>query len=253
MNSFNNYQSNYYYNEYSNSNTDDNEPVFENVYTHRERDPMSIYDHSIYSRDISELSALAAATDPVDDNNDFTHYTVSTCSITDDESNDSLIYSESDTSAYEGADVLNTANIDIKLDFSADTNTNTSHTQNYYFDKISTLTDNYIKLDCKMNSMNNRVELLQVSANYTDQHVNYLYQTISDSKNTIDSLNHSLNAKNEEISALREEILAMKRRMENMELRLENTVAHLRNTVDIHKIDTQNRINSLLIHRPKSL
>ena len=146
---------------------------------------------------------------------------------------------------------LNLQRFKVDLDIGADTGTSPS--QNYYFDKISNLTDKYITLNSNLNSTNNRVELLQVSSEYTEYHVNDLYQSLSESKHVIDTLNQDIAIKNDEIVALRKEFKEMKNRMENMELRFENTVAHLRNTVDIHKIDTQNRINSLLIHRPKSL
>lgn len=154
--------------------------------------------------------------------------------LSDDDDNEKIEDDDDDIFS-----MLNTANVDIKLDFITDT-TSTSHTQKYYFDKFSTLTDNYIKLDSKINSMNNSIEILQVSENYTNQHINYLYQTLSDSKNTIDSLNHSLIMKNEEISALREESIAMKHQIETMELLWENTVAHMRHMFDVNSLDTTN-------------
>ena len=202
-----------------------NESIFENTWSN-----------------LSEISTLV-----IEDDN------ISTCS------NHSLCYSDSDSDSESDTnnDILNTANIDIQLDLDIGTGTGvgavTSPSQNYYFDKISNLTDKYITLNSDLNSTNNRIELLRVSSEYTEYHVNYLYQSLSDSKHVIDTLNQDLAIKNEEIVALRKEFKEMKNRMENMELRFENTVAHLRNTVDIHKIDTQNRINSLLIHRPKAL
>ena len=198
-----------------------NESIFENTWSN-----------------LSEISTLV-----IEDDN------ISRCST------HSLCYSESDSESESNInnDILNTANIDITVDLDTGTGTDTSPTQNYYFDKISNLTDKYITLNSNLNSTNNRVELLQVSSEYTEYHVNYLYQSLSESKHVIDTLNQDVDIKNKEIVALRKEFKEMKNRMENMELRFENTVAHLRNTVDIHKIDTQNRINSLLIHRPKSL
>lgn len=193
------------------SNTDD-ESVFENI---REQ---TIWSNSIDYYNPSELSTLEITNDIVD----LDH---------------SLEYSESDVESESGSSVkndpLNTANMDIQLDqemgSGLDKNAEKTHIENYYFNRISDLTDKYITMNSNLNSTNSRLELIEVSNSYTEHHVNYLYESLHDSKCTIELLHQSLNKKNKEFDILRNEYIAMNRRIETMELRWENMVKSLKN------------------------